>query len=146
MGFDAIIAQLRNDFLVPPDRPGFVKSVPEDGFGAGFSDDLLKNILSAPAAQRELHAPLGEPWRERRERVVQPPARRRTGAPLAGARVVQDVKRDQRGSGSRRRSEGRMVRNAQVIAKPDDRRRTHAEITPLEGLRRSFRLDERSLT
>ena len=99
----------------PADAP-----VPEDRVGAALRHDRRHDDLRRPAAQHQPSAARGDARGERGEGVVQPPARRRAERAQAGRDLVEDMEEDDRPPRPRRRVEGGIVGEPQVVAQPDE--------------------------
>ncbi len=81
-----------------------------------FGDDF--GCRSPPQHQRG--TPGLQVGLQRPQRLRQPPARRATEWPHALAHFVEDIEAAHRSAGLRRRVQGRVIGQAQIVAKPDD--------------------------
>ena len=99
--------------------PGFVMRQRMDRLGADVGRHLRHHRRRRSASQHQCTATCSKITAQCRQTVVQPPALRRTHAPMARSFVIEDEQRDDRPR-PRRSGQCGMIGKAQVIAEPDE--------------------------
>ena len=108
------------DDRVPLDNGRLITAVPGDMGGGIFLCQGPEGVERRAAADHQRRAGLGERCRELLERVMEPPPRGRIGLPGSLLFGRPDKDRHDPATG-RGRSEGWIVVEAQIVAKPDKR-------------------------
>ena len=130
---NSIRHQFRFQRLVPCHRIRLIAAVPCDRFGTGFPDKGGKNFIRSPPAQNQPAVRMpAQRLVQCRQGMMQPPARGSTPSPFAGCFVIQNVETHNGAPGLRREFKCGVIRQAQVLAEPDDDR-LHPAITCRPG-------------
>ena len=118
-------------FALDADGGGLVAPVPVDGRGACIARQLQQTSPAAPRRSEQPRTALAQRGVQPLQRTVQPPARGRAGGPEAFLLRSPEVHRyDGRAACDRREQRG-VVREAQVLPEPEDRRGHGTGLTKL---------------
>jgi len=115
----AVLAQRRLDRLVALNDRGLVKSVPVHRLGAAIPHQLQQGVQTAAATNDQCTAPGPQLMRQRRQRMVQPPATGSSRRPLAFLIGCVDVDRNHPLVLRQCGEQSRVVGQSQVSSEPD---------------------------
>src|SRR6185295_14312860 len=117
---ETVGTQLLLHFEIARNRRWLVASIPEHGARASSRHRSAQTVERRPAQQRKLRAARTQFRIQRRQRAVQPPARRAAGRKFLLLGVAQDVNGNDRAAMRGGGLQRRVVAQAQVLAQPDD--------------------------
>ena len=121
LGVDPSLVQLGFYGCIHCDFGASIAAAPKHGADACFLCQFGDDFLGAAFKNIKAAAKLFDTLSQSSQRMVQPPARSATEGAKALALFIEDVDAQKRGTCSSG-AEGRVVRNAQIIPKPHDRR------------------------
>ncbi len=110
------------DDFIPRDDRGLVAPVPIDRARARLGDEIDQHRNAVSARQPQPRPPRPQRSVQRRQRMMQPPARRAARRPLALACLIENVNGQHRTSARQGRMQRGVVLQTQVLAEPEDDR------------------------
>ena len=113
---DSASGQLFLELAIERDRLRFIAAIPGDQIDSGSRCDAEDQFGRVPLHQDETAALPRQGFAERVERTRQPPARGASQRPTIGAGVENIEAQD--GPGFRRRGEGGIIRQPQIVPEP----------------------------
>ena len=131
---DAVRLQRPRDRFVLAARPGLVHQPALHAAGADLAGELRDDAGGIAPAQDQPGPGRLDVMRQRRQAVMQPPARGAPGRPVVGRRPVQHEHREHGSSLGECRGQGAVVGQAQILSEPEQRHRVGA----LVRVRRPF--------